>query len=73
MHPELSANANLGPDLKWGLGLLLNEKEQPGMRAGRERGPGSSTPTSGVDPVSGITCSVFSQCLPFGDPAVFQV
>lgn len=31
--PELSADVNFGPNLKWGLGLLLNEAQQSGMRA----------------------------------------
>ena len=32
-RPELSADVNLGPNLKWGLGLLLNETRQSRMRA----------------------------------------
>jgi len=73
-HPELSADINLGPGLKWGLGLLLNEEQAPGMRA----------PFSGawaglfnthfwVDPKSGVTGSIFSQVLPFADPPALQM
>jgi methyl acetate hydrolase len=73
-HPELSAQVDLGPGLKWGLGLLLNEEQAPGMRA----------PWSGawaglfnthfwVDPKSGVTGSIFSQCLPFADPPALQM
>jgi len=73
-HPELSAQVDLGPNLKWGLGLLLNEDQAPGMRA----------PFSGawaglfnthfwVDPKSGVTGSIFSQVLPFADPPALQM
>jgi methyl acetate hydrolase len=73
-HPELSAQVDLGPGLKWGLGLLLNEEQAPGMRA----------PFSGawaglfnthfwVDPKSRVTGSIFSQCLPFADPPALQM
>ena len=31
----MSADVNFGTNLKWGLGLLLNEAQQPGMRAAR--------------------------------------
>jgi CubicO group peptidase (beta-lactamase class C family) len=73
-HPELSADVNLGPDLKWGLGLLLNEKQQPGMRAaGSGAWAGLFNTHFWVDRANRITGSIFSQCLPFGDPPVFQV
>ena len=73
-HPELSAELNLGPGFKFGLGLLLNETQEPGMRA----------PFSGawaglfnthfwVDPRSRVTGSIFSQLLPFVDPPAFQM
>jgi methyl acetate hydrolase len=73
-HPELSAQVDLGPGLKWGLGLLLNEQQAPGMRA----------PFSGawaglfnthfwIDPKSRMTGSIFSQCLPFADPPALQM
>ena len=72
--PALSADVDLGPGLKWGLGLLLNEQQQPGMRA----------PFSGawaglfnthfwVDPGSRVTGSIFSQLLPFADPPALQM
>jgi len=73
-HPELSAQVDLGPNLKWGLGLLLNEEQAPGMRA----------PFSGawaglfnthfwVDPKSGVTGSIYSQVLPFADAPALQM
>ena len=73
-HPELSADVNLGPNLKWGLGLLLNEERQPGMRAaGSGAWAGLFNTHFWVDPASRVTGSIFSQTLPFGDPAAFQL
>ena len=73
-HPELSAQVDLGPNLKWGLGLLLNEEQTPGMRA----------PFSGawaglfnthfwVDPATGVTGAIYTQSLPFVEPRVFAL
>jgi methyl acetate hydrolase len=73
-HPELSADINLGPGLKWGLGLLLNEERQPGMRAAWSGAwAGLFNTHFWVDPASGVTGSIFSQLLPFGDPPAFQL
>lgn len=73
-HPELSADVNLGPDLKWGLGLLLNQARQPGMRAaGSGAWAGLFNTHFWVDPASRVTGSIFSQTLPFGEPAAFQL
>jgi methyl acetate hydrolase len=74
VHPELSVDVNLGPDLKWGLGLLLNEAQQPGMRApGSGAWAGLFNTHFWVDRTSGVTGSIFSQVLPFAEPAVFQI
>jgi methyl acetate hydrolase len=68
-HPELSADVNLGPDLKWGLGLLLNEQAQPGAReAGSGGWAGLFNTYFWVDPTSRITGAIYSQTLPFADP-----
>ena len=73
-HPELSADVNLGPDLKWGLGLLLNQAGQPGMRAaGSGAWAGLFNTHFWIDPASRVTGSIFSQTLPFGDPGAFQL
>jgi CubicO group peptidase (beta-lactamase class C family) len=72
--PDSTADFNGGPGLKWGLGLLLNSQQQPGMRA----------PASGswagifnthfwVDPASRVTGAIYTQTLPFVEPSVFQV
>jgi methyl acetate hydrolase len=73
-HPELSADVNLGPGLKWGLGLLLNERQEPGMRAaGSGAWAGLFNTHFWVDPTSRVTGSIFSQVLPFGDAGAFQM
>jgi methyl acetate hydrolase len=73
-HPELSAEVNLGPGLKWGLGLLLNEERQPGMRAaGSGAWAGLFNTHFWVDRTSRVTGSIFSQVLPFVDPAAFRM
>jgi CubicO group peptidase (beta-lactamase class C family) len=73
-HPELSADVNLGPGLKWGLGLLLNLAQQPGMRAaGSGSWAGLFNTHFWVDPASGVTGAIYSQTLPFADPPAFQL
>jgi CubicO group peptidase (beta-lactamase class C family) len=73
-HPELSAEVNLGPGLKWGLGLLLNEVGQPGMRAaGSGSWAGLFNTHFWVDPTTRVTGSIFSQLLPFAEPLALQL
>ena len=73
-HPELSADVNLGPGLKWGLGLLLNPAPFPGMRAaGSGAWAGLFNTHFWVDPASGVTGAIYSQTLPFADPPAFQL
>ena len=73
-HPELSADVNLGPDLKWGLGLLLNESQQPGMRAvGSGAWAGLFNTHFWVDPTSRLTGAIYSQLLPFAEPNALQL
>ncbi len=73
-HPELSAPVNLGPGLKWGYGLLLNQADLPGMRAaGSGSWSGLFNTHFWVDPASRVTGSIFSQTLPLADPAAFQL
>ena len=73
-HPELSADADLGPGLKFGLGLLVNETQTPGMRAaGSGAWAGLFNTHFWVDPKSRVTGSIFSQALPFIDPPILQM
>jgi methyl acetate hydrolase len=73
-HPELSADVNLGPDLKWGLGLLLNETQQPGMRApGSGAWAGLFNTHFWVDPATRITGAIYSQLLPFAEAGALQL
>jgi len=73
-HPELSADLNLGPGLKWGYGVLLNPEQLPGMRAPWSGSwAGLCNTHFWVDPASGITGAIYSQTLPFADPAAFEM
>jgi CubicO group peptidase (beta-lactamase class C family) len=73
-RPDLSADFRLGPGLKWGLGLLLNQTRQPGMRAvGAGAWAGIFNTYFWVDRTSGITGAIYCQTLPFAEPSVFQV
>lgn len=73
-HPELSADVNLGPGFKWGYGLLLNTVSLPGMRAeGSGSWAGLLNTHFWVDPAHGITGAIYSQLLPFLDPAAFEM
>lgn len=72
--PELSADVNFGPGLKWGLGLLLNETQHPGMRAVGSGGwAGTYNTYFWVDRTSGVTAAIYSQLLPFAAPKVLQL
>lgn len=73
-HPELSADVCLGPGLKWGFGLLLNEIQQPGARAvGSGAWAGLFNTHFWVDRRSGLTAAIYSQLLPFADPGALQL
>jgi CubicO group peptidase (beta-lactamase class C family) len=73
-HPELSADVNLGPGLKWGYGLLLSQAQIPGMRAtGSGSWAGLFNTHFWVDPSSGVTAAIYAQTLPFLDPAALQL
>jgi methyl acetate hydrolase len=72
--PSVTCDIALGPGLKWGLGLLLNEEQLPGMRApGSGAWAGLFNTHFWVDPVSGLTASIFTQLLPFAEPSAFQL
>ena len=72
--PGSSADFNAGPGYKFGLGLLLNTEDQPGMRAaGSGAWAGIFNTHFWVDRASGVTGAIYAQTLPFVEPAVFQV
>ena len=73
-EPPTSADFNAGPGYKFGLGLLLNEADAPGMRrAGSGAWAGIFNTHFWVDPSTGITGALYTQTLPFVEPSVFQV
>lgn len=69
VDPVFSCDTNLGPGLKWGLGLLLNTAQEPGMRAsGSGAWAGILNTHFWVDPSSGVTGAIYTQFLPFAEP-----
>ena len=72
--PGSSADFNVGPGFKFGLGLLVNTEDQPGMRAaGSGAWAGIFNTHFWVDRASGVTGAIYSQTLPFVEPAVYQM
>jgi CubicO group peptidase (beta-lactamase class C family) len=72
--PTSSADFNAGPGFKFGLGLLLNTDDVPGMRkAGSGAWAGIFNTHFWVDRTSGVTGAIYSQTLPFVEPPVFQM
>ncbi len=72
--PAATCDFNGGPGLKWGLGLLLNTQQQPGMRAvGSGAWAGLFNSHFWVDPTARVTGAIYTQTLPFVEPRVFQV
>jgi methyl acetate hydrolase len=73
-EPQTSADFNPGPGNKFGLGLLLNTQDVPGMRrAGSGAWAGIFNTHFWVDPSTGISGAIYTQTLPFLEPSVFQV
>jgi len=72
--PRSSADVNYGPGLKWGLGLLLNTQQYPGMRAaGSGAWAGLFNTYFWVDPSSGVTAAIYTQTLPFVEPRALKL
>ncbi len=70
--PPVTCDVNLGPGLKWGLGLLLNTGPLPGMRAaGSGAWAGLFNTHFWVDPASRVTGAIYTQMLPFADAPAF--
>lgn len=67
--PMLTLDVDLGPNLKWGLGLLLNTTAQPGMRAaGSGAWAGLFNSHFWIDRQTGVAACLLLQYLPFFDP-----
>jgi CubicO group peptidase (beta-lactamase class C family) len=72
--PAASADFQVGPGYKWGLGLMLNTGPRPGQRAvGSGAWAGLFNTHFWIDPASGVTGAIFTQTLPFVEPTVLQV
>jgi methyl acetate hydrolase len=72
--PGSSADFVAGPGYKFGLGLLLNAHDVPGMRrVGSGAWAGLFNTHFWVDRRTGVTGAIYSQTLPFVEPPVFQV
>ena len=72
--PAFTYSANHGSGLKFGLGLMLNTEDKPGMRsAGSGTWGGIFNTNFWIDRAKGVTGAVYSQCLPNLDPLAFQV
>jgi methyl acetate hydrolase len=72
--PTLSCDFNAGPGWKWGLGLLLNTADHPGMRrAGSGSWAGLCNTHFWIDRRSGICASIYSNLLPFATPEALQL
>jgi CubicO group peptidase (beta-lactamase class C family) len=72
-NPEWSDDFMVGPEKKWGWGLLLDTTEQPGRRAaGSGSWTGIFNTNFWVDPKTMITGALYTQSLPFAARATLQ-
>jgi CubicO group peptidase (beta-lactamase class C family) len=72
--PILTLDVDLGPNLKWGLGLLLNTTQQPGMRAaGSGAWAGLFNSHFWIDRQTGVAACLLMQLLPFFDPRAVEL
>ena len=72
--PAASHDFLAGPGMKWGWGLLLNTRGQPGRRhAGSGAWAGMFNTYFWIDPTAGVTGAVYTQCSPFVAPQALRV
>jgi methyl acetate hydrolase len=72
-HPASSADLDLGPGLKWGLGLLLTTEDSPGRRAaGSGSWAGIYNTHFWIDRRRRLVGAVYTQTLPFADPGAMR-
>jgi CubicO group peptidase (beta-lactamase class C family) len=70
--PASSCDFNAGPGYKWGLGLLLNTEDIPGMRRAYSGAwAGLLNTHFWVDRTTGVTGAIYTQFLPFVTPEAF--
>lgn len=69
-EPATTATLTVGEGWKWGFGLLLNQQDQPGgRRAGTGAWAGLFNTHFFIDRTSGICASIYTNSLPFVEPA----
>ena len=72
--PVATCDFNAGPGHKWGLGLLLNTRQQPGLRApGSGSWAGICNTHFWVDPTTRVTGAIYTQFLPFVTPPSMEM
>lgn len=72
--PASTHGFNAGPGYKWGLGLLLNTQDVPGMRRAYSGAwAGLCNTHFWVDPTTGICGSIYSNFLPFVPPEALEL
>lgn len=73
-NPEWSGDFVVGPERKWGWGLLLNTRAQHGMRAaGSGSWAGAFNTNFWVDSHTMLTGALYAQALPFASPDLLQI
>ncbi|MBW0089328.1 beta-lactamase family protein [Pseudonocardia sp. KRD-184] len=72
--PTATHEFNAGPGYKWGLGLLLNTQDVPGMRRAYSGAwAGLANTHFWVDPTTGVCGSIYSNFLPFVPPEALEL
>jgi methyl acetate hydrolase len=72
--PDTALSLTLGPGYTFGHGLLINTEDQPGRRrAGSGSWMGLCNTFFWVDPAAGVTGAIYTQVLPFLEPAAVRV
>jgi methyl acetate hydrolase len=72
--PASSGPLALGPGFKWGYGLLLSPRDEPGMRrAGSGSWAGLCNTHFWIDREAGVCASIYSNFLPFITPEALQL
>ncbi len=71
--PVISADITIGAGDRWGLGMVINDHDVPGMRrAGSGGWAGLWNTFFWADRSTGLAGALFMQTLPFGEPGAVQ-